>query len=418
MKTKAQLITAAKAHAEAAVTIEEAAQKENRKITPEERRQMQVHLAEGRLLMKQIREMDPEAAKRRQKEADEELTNQILALTGDAPKDYQREYNRKRGLTGQRPGPASVWGQDFMKALPYQPRTGQKDLLPPSGSVTASPLSDTIGRLDDEGKVDTVLQLIPIKPTTGDAFSYLRETVREHAAAPVAIGQKKPTSTYTLERVDDQIRTIAHLTEPIPRNWLLDAPALQQYLDSTLRAGVLYELEYQIFQGAGTGEDLPGILMSAGVLVQSWDTDILTTCRKAVTALELRPINPTAFCFNPTDWETIELTTASGSGEYLIDGSPVDRSRRRLWGLPVALSLGVPEGTGIVADWGTALELLEREETKIEWSDGFYHGATAYDEDGYTGFESNEVMWRGEGRWGMEFFRPTAVCEIDLSEGS
>lgn len=400
-----QLKAELKTYVTAARRIADLVEKEGRDFTKQEREEVESYLAKARLVQDRIEKADPEGAKARQKKQDEYILNFIHELEG-----------------GSQPGGGPVkfgaWSKAFMDALPYQPGSGRKDLLPVSGSVSVGQLSSTIGTLDDEGRVETVLQIIPREPATGDAFSYLRETVRQHMARPVAIGERKPQSTYTLERVDDRIRTIAHLSEPISKNWLSDAPMLRGYLDNVLRAGVLLEVEFQILQGSGVDEDLPGILNQSGVLVQVFDSDILTTTRKAVTLLENRPVTPTAWIFNPTDWETVELSKASGSGEFLVDGSPVDRARRRLWGLPVALTLGIPEGTALVADWRSAVSLMEREGTVVDWSEAFHIGAGSYDEEDSTGFQTNQVQFRAEGRWGMSVNRPGAICEVDLSSGS
>jgi HK97 family phage major capsid protein len=65
-----------------------------------------------------------------------------------------------------------------------------------------------------------VRSLIPVVPADGDTVSYVRQSVRTIAAAPVATGAVKPTSTITIERVDATVTTIAHLSEPIePRDF-------------------------------------------------------------------------------------------------------------------------------------------------------------------------------------------------------
>lgn len=418
MKTKSQLQAEVQAHLAAARKIIDAVEAEKRDFTPEEREKVNAHIGEAKLAKQQLEALDPEAARRRKAEADEGMRQQILALTGDADPEYQRQWDAKHRRTGGRP--AGAWSKAFREGLPYQPATGAKNLLPPAGSVSVGQLSSTIGTLDDEGRAETILQVIPIQSATGDAFSYLRETVRDHAAAPVPIGTKKPQSTYTLERVDDRIHTIAHLSEPIPRQWLDDAPMLAQYLDQVLRQGVVTELEYQVIQGSGLNDDLPGILNTANVKGQAFDTDVITTARKAITQLETMPVSPNAWFIHPEDWEQFELSVESGAG-YIMGAPgtvPVDRARRRLWGLPVVLTLGVPQGTGLVADWRTAVTLYEREGVRIDWSEAFIASLAAYDEEAYTGFQSNQVQFRAEGRWGLAIHRPGAIVEVDFTEGS
>lgn len=309
------------------------------------------------------------------------------------------------------------WADAFVKGLE---RGGQKALMSPSGAVSVPGMIDSLTPVSD--KVETILQLIPWRPLTAtDAFSYLQETVRQHNAAPVATGEKKPTSVYTVERVDDRVRTIAHLTEAIPRSYLADIGLLRDYIRMVLREGYELELEYQIIQGDGTGENFTGMLNTAGIQVVTYAVDVLSTCRRAITALEVQPIRPGAFVIHPEDWETFELQTEDTGGYLMSDGTrvvPVDRAKRQLWGYPVALSLGIPEGTGILADWAGSTKAWEREEVRVDWSEAFHVPATVYDADATSGFERNEIKFRAEGRAGFGVLRPAGIVEIELEAGS
>lgn len=406
-----------KIHLAAAKELAKRAREEQRDFTKEEREQAERHLAKIELLQEDLAKADPQYRRERAAQDAKEFWAAVdQQYPGLMSADMTTGGLSHNPAGGRKAGGA--WSTAFLKGLPYQPATGRKDLLPVSGSVTVGQLSSTIGALSDDERAQTVLQVIGVEQANGDQYSYLRESVRSHQAAPVAIGEKKPQSTYTLERIDDRIRTLAHLSEPISRNWLSDAPMLASYIDNALRSGVILELEYQIFQGTGAGEDLPGILNAANVLGQLFFSDILTTTRKAITQLEERPVNPTAWVFHPTDWETVELLTASGSGEFLVEGSPIDRARRRLWGLPVALTVGIPAGTALVADWRSAVTLLEREPVRVDWSEAFAMPATVYEEAPGTGFQHNMVQFRGEGRWGLMINRPAAIVEVDVAGGS
>ena len=103
---------------------------------------------------------------------------------------------------------------------------------------------------------------------------------------------------------------------------------------------------------------MTGILETENTLAQPWAGDLFTTTRKAITALELASIAPTGWAMNPRDWEDFELAVFE-TGPYQLgtpgqDGGsqlPIDRARRRLYGLPVALTVGLPEGMAILADW-------------------------------------------------------------------
>ena len=197
MKTLLELKNELAASLKKARDIASAAQQAKRDFTTDERAQVATHLDDARKLKGEIASHPDTIAK--QRGHDDEMREQIAALDGGG------NLNRSKSLAGDR----NAWGRDFAKGLPYQPHSGAKDLLPVSGSVSVGQLSNTVGTLVDDGRASSLLKLLTIEPATGDAFSYLRETARVHRAKPVAVGEKKPELTYTLERVDDRIRTIA-----------------------------------------------------------------------------------------------------------------------------------------------------------------------------------------------------------------
>ncbi len=226
--------------------------------------------------------------------------------------DALRQAIRELGLDswGQSTAKSGAWATAFFKAYPQQ----GKALITPSGSVgVPSPLS-VLAPLGD--RVDTILQLIPTEKTDSDGFAFLRETTRTHNADTVAAEGTKPTSIYSVEKVEDKVETIAHLSQPIPRSYLADAPLLSRYLDDVLREGVQLALEEQVLAGTGLDDDLAGILETSGIQTQAYSTDILTTCRKAVTLLEM--VATGWRVFHPSDWETIELLTSAS----LLPGGP------------------------------------------------------------------------------------------------
>jgi HK97 family phage major capsid protein len=404
-----------------AKAIVDLAGREGRDFTGDERQQIDALLEAAENLKPEIARLENDPVeKQRAKAADDAAIRKAL---NDLVGDGSGEWFNAGGLGG----PAgwrrrSEWGKAFMQALPYQPASGRKDLMPPTGSVTVGSPLTTIGTLGDLGRAETLLQFIPREQIGEDNVSYLAETERTHEAAPVAAGEAKPVSTYKLERKDDRVRVIAHLTEPINRFWLADAPLLKSYIDGVLREGLMLELEYQIIQGDGTGENFLGILNWPGILAEPFAVDAITTCRRAITALELYSITPSGFVLHPADWETIEL--AYDEGVYQMTSSeaqpPVDRARRRLWGLPVALSTNCPEGVGILADWANAVHLWECGAVRIDWSESVTIPSTEYDADKefYSAFETNQVVFRAELRAILGVPRANGIVEIDLLAGS
>ena len=95
---------------------------------------------------------------------------------------------------------------------------GQKALAPSGAArrgtgVRADPvaLGRSLGLLD----------VLPVKQHASTEYAYLRQTVRTNNAAVVAEGAAKPTSVYPWTAWNTLV-VVAHLSEGIPRYWLLD----------------------------------------------------------------------------------------------------------------------------------------------------------------------------------------------------
>src|SRR5262249_5182559 len=89
------------------------------------------------------------------------------------------------------------------------------------------------------GQVATsILDVIGVTVQATDSYAYLRQSVRTNNAAVVPEGSVKPTSVYTVVRVEDRLDVVAHLSEAIPRFWLADNQSLVQFLTNELEYGL------------------------------------------------------------------------------------------------------------------------------------------------------------------------------------
>ncbi|MDP1806595.1 MAG: phage major capsid protein, partial [Acidimicrobiales bacterium] len=275
---------------------------------------------------------------------------------------------------GSRKGSGSGWGEVFLKAAGSD--GGGFKALVPSGSVVVPSLTAGIVRTADRPR--SILEMIPVERLTDtDQYSFLRETVRTHNAAPVAVGATKPTSVYSVERVDATAQTIAHLSERIPRQTLADARLLTNYVEGSLHEGVLLALESQVVDGNGTSPNLRGMRNTVGIQAQAFATNILITTRKALTKLEAINIPGGAYVLAPADWEAVELF-ADSTGDFIMgDQVPVDRARRLLWGQPVVTSSALTAGAGVLVDFAGSTQLWEREGVRVDWSENTYDAVAA-----------------------------------------
>jgi len=286
--------------------------------------------------------------------------------------------------------------------------------LTPSGQVNVTvPLNTEPVRIGEP--VLAVRQLIPTETDTTGRFAYMRQTARTSNAAMVAPGALKPTSIYTLTRVDDRTRTLAHLSEPIPRQDLADAAMLAHFVDSEMRLGLETALEAQIIAGNGSGENFTGLANVSGIQTQAaLGSDPVATTRAAVTKLEVISLAPGGWVMHPLDWEHLEMVMNNEGNYYLGNQLPVDRAARRLWGVPVALSTAATAGTAYLADFAGSTLLYVREEATLDWTEAMYDADALGAGVGASDWARNLIRYRCEGRFGFAVTRPPGIVKITL----
>jgi HK97 family phage major capsid protein len=254
----------------------------------------------------------------------------------------------------------------------------------------------------------TIRDIITSGETTSDMVEYVRITGVTNNAAPVAEATAtgdgtgaKPESAMAMAIVQETVKTIAHWI-PATNRSLSDAGQLRTLIDSFLRYGLDEELEDQILTGDGNGENFTGVLNTANTSSQAFDTNILTTTRKARTKVRtLGRARPTAWVMHPNDWEDFDLLQDNEARYYY--GGPSNPGQPRLWGLPVVESEGMTEGTTVVADWRLAV-LWDRMQTAISMSNS--HSDF---------FVRNLVAILAEMRAAFGVIRPAAFVETDLT---
>lgn len=259
--------------------------------------------------------------------------------------------------------------------------------------------------------------------TTSDTVEYVRLTSVTNNAAPVAEatssapptapesagalvnvagGGYKPESALAAAKVTTPVRTIAHWI-PITKRALSDASQIRTLIDSFLRYGLEEELEDQMIAGDGTGENFDGLGNVSGVQAQAWDTNALTTLRKAKT--KVRTVGRSvanAYLLNPADLETVDLLQ-DNEGRFYFGGPAGVGSASVLWGLPVIETEAVPAGTGYVGDFRKAI-LWDREQASITVTDS--HADF---------FVRNLVAILAEMRAAFGVIQPSAFVEVDLT---
>jgi HK97 family phage major capsid protein len=241
----------------------------------------------------------------------------------------------------------------------------------------------------------SLLDVVPVVQHSIPEFAYMRQTVRTNNAAVVAAGALKPTSVYTVTRVENALVVIAHLSEGIPRHWLVDNASLEQFLAGELEFGLQQAVEAKVLA------DVNG---TSGIQTQAYATSVLATLRKGITKLETAGYTAAAFVLHPTDFEAVELALSSVNAiEHM--GLPYDPAARRLFGVPVTTSNAQTAGVGhVIASGSVALDTDTRG-VDVQYSEN----ATA------DSFGKNLVFARCESRYATSVFSPLGVVSLDLT---
>jgi HK97 family phage prohead protease/HK97 family phage major capsid protein len=246
-----------------------------------------------------------------------------------------------------------------------------------------------------------LVSLLDVLPTriVEPSYTFLRQSVRNLAAAPVPVAGVKPTSVVSVIAVQNRLRVVAHISEPMDEYMMLDNQFLSRFVQDELLYGLRRALENEVIAGDGTGEHFTGILNTSGLVVQAYTTSALASVRRGITLLEANGYEVGVIVLSASDWETIELLEIT-SGATDVRGVPVDPVARRLWGHPVVLNQGLGAKTGLVIG-ANAITLDHDNLVSVKWSD-------AVNAD----FTQNQVRCRVEGRWGLSVNQPSAVVKV------
>jgi HK97 family phage major capsid protein len=320
-----------------------------------------------------------------------------------------------KAFVGGFPG-GRIPDQASLKMAPMQVKalvTGASDT-----SAGAFVRNDWLGLQNGLGQFPrplSIQDLITVTTTDSDTVEYAIITGFTNNAAPVAESTTtadpgamtaangvKPESAMALDRRTTPVRTIAHWM-PATKRALSDAGQIRGLIDQFLRYGLQEELEDQIIIGDGLGENFMGIANFPGVQAQAWDTDLVTTLRRARTKVRLvGRRTPTAYLLHPTDVETLALMKDT-AGQYYYGGFAAAGNVATVWGLPVVENEAVPVGTGYVGDFRRCV-LWNREQTTISVSDSHANF-----------FIRNIVAILAELRAAFGILQPNALVEMDLT---
>ncbi|MFJ9113013.1 phage major capsid protein [Streptomyces sp. NPDC102283] len=438
-KTLQEWIDEAKDHALKARAIAKKCEDEGRDFTAEESAEIREHMGKAVAAKAEIEKL----------KGNDELRRTLAELGDDIALDAKTdEDGTRRTASGfQLPSRKKTLGQEFIETPEYKALMGQatdgrfgakqrvqsglagfKSLVT-GGSDTsggAFVVPDQLGLqvgLDSFQRPLRLRDLVTPGTTTSDSIEYVRMTSFTNNAAPVpeatsaanptapgsagalvpnAGGGYKPESGLAAVKINTAVKTIAHWM-PITKRAIGDAAQVVTLIDAFLRYGLEEELEDQMVQGDGTGENFEGVANVSGVQSQAFDTDVFTTVRKAKTKVRLigRSI-ANGVLLNPLDLEAIDLKQ-DNEARYYFGGPGGVGTAQTLWGMPVIETEAVPAGTAYVGDWRKTI-LWDRQQATIQMTDSHMDF-----------FVRNLVVILAEMRAAFGVIQPNAFVEVDLA---
>lgn len=243
-----------------------------------------------------------------------------------------------------------------------------------------------------------LLSLLQTKVRDTSKYSFLQQTVATTNAAAVAPGATKPVSVYTAKSVDNELVTIAHLSEPVGKMLLRDNDDLQRFLEGELYSGVLRKV------AAGAISTIASTSGSQTYATAAGYSDVKGADGIYAAASKLRSLDysPSLVIIGFDKYDGMRTAKAAGSGEYLGGNYLEGGDLPVLWGIPTFVSPDVAAGTALVLDSSYVGLSTDGYGIEVEMNP-------------YTGFNKNEIEFRAEGRFATDVFRPEAVVKVTFT---
>lgn len=219
-----------------------------------------------------------------------------------------------------------------------------------------------------------------------------------NAAAMVAELAQKPETDMTFEDKTFPVRKIAHFAK-LSDEILMDAAAIQSYVDAQLIEGLRDVEDVQLLKGNGTGQNLTGVYTAAQAYTRAQPGDtLIDTFRRAMTQLRLAKHTPTGLVLNPEDWEKVQLV--KGTDGHYIWVNVGTTTEPRLWGLPVRDTMALAAGEWLMGNFRRGAQIFDRMDARVEM--------TNTDQDDFV---KNRVTIRAEERLALVIYDATAFVK-------
>jgi HK97 family phage major capsid protein len=396
--------------------IWDAAERENRGLTADERQYMEGLVDEAK--------------------SQNEIEKKIREIGGAGP-SFVTATDPNWSPTGGGPGDMFVKSAAYQRVADPAGRgqtwsTGPVEVSSaPFALVKGTMLETTVGGpgggmvppMYQPGVVDKLLEPLGVadvfgqSQTSASQVRYVNEGTATSAAAGVAEAGVKPESTIALSEVVEPIKKIATVL-PISDELLEDAPSIQSYLNGRLTLFVRIEEERQLLRGNGTNELIGLFNRSAGQAINQYtklaaDDNATALARVLANTAGSSFLVPDTLIVHPSNWLVTRLLRdgTGGTAGNFLGGGPFTGAYgtdgatglfgQSLWNTRVVLSNIVGPGTALVGNFAVGAHIWRRGGVSVE--------ATNSHSDW---FAKDISMLRAEERLGLGLYRPAAFTEV------
>jgi HK97 family phage major capsid protein len=317
--------------------------------------------------------------------------SQFLAVAGD----FFKQHGHRAAGAWQSPTVELPYATMFATTLTEDAGSGGPLVLP---EVTPGIMPLPTRKL-------VVADLLGTGTTSSNAVTHLAEKTFSNAAAPVLEGGVKPESALVFEAITEAVRKIACFL-PATDEILEDVAQMASYIDARLRLGIMLAEDDQLLNGNGTAPNLLGLRNRPGLaatVTKGASESIADAIARQIAAIATASnLQPDGIVIHPTDYLTA-LLSKDTQGQYYGNGPFAQLGAPSLWGLPCAVTVGIPVGEALVGAFKMAVQVFRHGPIRVDVSSSHQDW-----------FQKNILAIRCEERIALTVYRPSAVGKVVL----
>lgn len=222
------------------------------------------------------------------------------------------------------------------------------------------------------------------------------------AAAAVAEGATKPTSTISYTPQTGTVTKIAHVVE-VTEETILDFSGFLGAIQTDMTAGLILAENNEYLNATAAGaHKYNGLLNTSGILTAARTTETrLDVISAGLDSLRVGTsyTEPDGIVMHPSTWGAVR-TEKDSQNRYML-GDPGSTTDPRIWGIPVVLTTQIAAGTVLMGDFANSTAVYVRDSIRLETA-----------AQGQQQFTNNTVLFRAELRSLLTVPRPTGLLKI------